>query len=227
MKISLLILALIGICSTDPFVDNIRQNYSEKINNQLIQQIRLELEASYLYHAYSQYFSRGDVALPGFAKFFESASKEEREHATMLMDYVNKRGGYISLQNIQYKTMCDTIKQKDSELGFETDACICNFMSHKKDLKKEIVKDTCPEDRATWKNGLWAMQDALVAERYVNSQLLQLHSDADKTDAHLSHILEHHFLDEQVESIKKISDYITQLERVGDGLGEYLFDKSL
>jgi ferritin heavy chain len=33
------------------------------------------------------------------------------------------------------------------------------------------------------------------------------------------------FLEEQVEDIKKISDYVTQLTRAGPGLGEYLFDK--
>jgi ferritin heavy chain len=33
------------------------------------------------------------------------------------------------------------------------------------------------------------------------------------------------FLQEQVEDIKKIGDYITNLKRVGPGLGEYLFDK--
>jgi len=37
--------------------------------------------------------------------------------------------------------------------------------------------------------------------------------------------LESEFLDEQVNSIKQISEYITNLKRVGPGLGEYMFDK--
>lgn len=37
--------------------------------------------------------------------------------------------------------------------------------------------------------------------------------------------LESEFLDEQVKSIKQISEYITNLKRVGPGLGEYMFDK--
>jgi len=37
--------------------------------------------------------------------------------------------------------------------------------------------------------------------------------------------LENEFLDEQVNSIKQISEYITNLKRVGPGLGEYMFDK--
>ena len=37
--------------------------------------------------------------------------------------------------------------------------------------------------------------------------------------------LESEYLDEQVKSIKEISEYITNLKRVGPGLGEYMFDK--
>ena len=37
--------------------------------------------------------------------------------------------------------------------------------------------------------------------------------------------IEEHFLEEQVESIKQFSDYVTNLKRVGPGLGEYQFDK--
>ena len=37
--------------------------------------------------------------------------------------------------------------------------------------------------------------------------------------------LESEFLEEQVQSIKEISEYITNLKRVGPGLGEYMFDK--
>lgn len=47
------------------------------------------------------YFSRDDVALPGFAHFFKENSKEEREHADKLLSFQNKRGGRIFLQDIK------------------------------------------------------------------------------------------------------------------------------
>jgi ferritin heavy chain len=47
------------------------------------------------------YFERDDVALPGFAKFFKKSSDEEREHAEKLMNFQNKRGGRIVLQDIK------------------------------------------------------------------------------------------------------------------------------
>lgn len=37
--------------------------------------------------------------------------------------------------------------------------------------------------------------------------------------------IEENFLEEQVESIKQFSDYVTSLKRVGPGLGEFQFDK--
>lgn len=37
--------------------------------------------------------------------------------------------------------------------------------------------------------------------------------------------IEGNFLTEQVEAIKEISGYITNLKRVGPGLGEYQFDR--
>ena len=45
------------------------------------------------------------------------------------------------------------------------------------------------------------------------------------SDPHLTDYIEEEFLDEQVKSIKQYADYITNLKRVGSGLGEYIFDK--
>ena len=47
----------------------------------------------------------------------------------------------------------------------------------------------------------------------------------ENNDAQFTDFLEGNFLNEQVESIKQISDHVTNLCRVGAGLGEYLFDK--
>ena len=40
----------------------------------------------------------------------------------------------------------------------------------------------------------------------------------------MSDFLESHFLDEEVDSIKQLTEYLTNLERVGPGHGEYHFD---
>nr|ABI52633.1 ferritin heavy-chain [Argas monolakensis] len=77
-----------------------------------------------------------------------------------------------------------------------------------------------------WGTGLEAMQAALELEKSVNQSLLDLHRIAtDHSDAQLCDFLESEYLKEQVEAIKELSDYVTNLKRVGPGLGEYMFDK--
>jgi len=77
-----------------------------------------------------------------------------------------------------------------------------------------------------WGTGLDAIQGALALEKNVNQFLLDMHKLASsQNDAHLSDFLETEFLNEQVEAIKQLSEYVTQLKRVGPGLGEYMFDR--
>lgn len=89
-----------------------------------------------------------------------------------------------------------------------------------------VLQNIQKPDRDEWDNGLTAMQAALALEKNVNQSLLDLHKLADTHgDSQFCDWIESHFLTEQVESIKQISDYITNLKRVGTGLGEYMFDK--
>lgn len=79
-----------------------------------------------------------------------------------------------------------------------------------------------------WSGPLEAVTQALDLEKYVNENLLDLHEVAgEKKDAQLSDFLEATFLDEQVEACKKLSDLITNLQRAGKGLGEYVVDREL
>jgi ferritin heavy chain len=79
-----------------------------------------------------------------------------------------------------------------------------------------------------WGSGLDAMQAALDLEKTVNQSLLDLHKIADgHKDPQMCDFLESKYLEEQVESIKKMGDYITQLKKVGPGLGEWHFDRKL
>merc|ERR1712178_531781 len=55
-----------------------RQNYHQDCEAGINKQINLELYASYVYQSMYFYFVRDDIALPGFAKFFNDSSKEER-----------------------------------------------------------------------------------------------------------------------------------------------------
>ena len=48
----------------------------------------------------ANYFSRADVSLPGFSKYFQKASERELENANHFMKYVNMRGGTVDFENI-------------------------------------------------------------------------------------------------------------------------------
>ncbi|XP_033957163.1 ferritin, middle subunit-like [Pseudochaenichthys georgianus] len=165
----------------------VRQSYHRDCEAAVNRMLNMELFASYSYTSMAFYFSRDDVALPGFAHFFKENSEEEREHADKLLTFQNSRGGRIFLQ----------------------------------DIKK-------PE-RDEWGSGLEAMQAALQLEKNVNQALLDLHKLAsDHADPHMCDFLETHYLNEQVESIKKLGDFIANLSRMDSNtnkMAEYLFDK--
>ena len=46
-------------------------------------------------------------------------------------------------------------------------------------------------------------------------------------DANMCDFLESEFLQEQVDAIKEIGDHVTNLRRVGEGLGVFMFDQKL
>jgi len=89
-----------------------------------------------------------------------------------------------------------------------------------------VLQDIKKPERDEWGTALEAMQVTLQLEKSVNQSLLDLHKVASNhDDAQMCDFLETEYLEEQVKSIKEIGDHITQLKRVGTGLGEYLYDK--
>jgi len=89
-----------------------------------------------------------------------------------------------------------------------------------------VLLDIKKPPQQSWSSPLEAHETALQLEKDVYQALLELHAFAcQHNDPHLADYLEEEFLDEQVKSIKEYADYITNLKRVGPGLGEYIFDK--
>eukprot|EP00170_Pyropia_yezoensis_P004018 contig_16570_g4029 len=79
--------------------------FSQACQDAVNNQIQVEYTASYAYHAMFAYFNRDTVALPGFAKYFEEQSLEERTHADEFMRYMNKRGGQVVLKPLAVPSM--------------------------------------------------------------------------------------------------------------------------
>jgi len=91
------------------------------------------------------------------------------------------------------------------------------------------IKTVDAPDRSEWSSPVQAVKDALATERLVNDALLDLHWDAqNKNDAHMQDFLESEFLNEQVDSIRELSGWLTVLRRLqNDPLGLHQFDEEL
>ncbi|KAI3932981.1 hypothetical protein MKW98_029214 [Papaver atlanticum] len=76
---------------------------------------------------------------------------------------------------------------------------------------------------------LYAMELALSLEKSTNMKLFQLHGVADENnDVQMADFIESTFMTEQVDAIKKISEFITQLRRIRcKGYGVWHFDQML
>ncbi|KFK36921.1 hypothetical protein AALP_AA4G190000 [Arabis alpina] len=90
----------LDLVPTSSNVSLARHKYSDECESAINEQINVEYNVSYVYHAMYAYFDRDNIALKGLAKFFKESSVEEREHAEKLMEYQNKRGGRVKLQSI-------------------------------------------------------------------------------------------------------------------------------
>ncbi|PAV61759.1 hypothetical protein WR25_15822 [Diploscapter pachys] len=81
-------------------------------------------------------------------------------------------------------------------------------------------------DKNDWNSTLEAFKAALALEKFNHESLMKLHNLADKhNDMSLTDYLEGKFLEEQVESINEVGKMVTNLERLGSGMGEYIFDR--
>jgi len=68
---------------------------------ELNHQINSELYASLVYMNMGAYFDNNKVARKGFSRFFTEQSREEKEHAHKLIDYLNKRGANVNTLDVK------------------------------------------------------------------------------------------------------------------------------
>lgn len=78
----------------------VRQNFHQKCEDKINDQIKDELLAAYTYISMASFCSQDNVALDGFGKFFTLSFHEEIEHMEKFVSYLNKRGGQLCLTAI-------------------------------------------------------------------------------------------------------------------------------
>jgi ferritin len=71
---------------------------SKKLQDALNDQVNAELHSAYTYLSMVAYFEAENW--PGFAHWMRVQSREEIEHAIKIFDFINDRGGRVTLQAI-------------------------------------------------------------------------------------------------------------------------------
>ncbi len=70
--------------------------FNKKIENEMNDQIQRELESAHIYLSMAAFFDANN--LPGFAHWMKVQFQEEQAHAFKFYDFVNDRGGRVTLQ---------------------------------------------------------------------------------------------------------------------------------
>jgi ferritin heavy chain len=199
------------------------QVVDENLKFSLSKQVNAELHAFYTYASMASYFDRDYVALHGFHAFFQKAAEEELSHATKIMQYMNKRGVPVLFANISVP--CEhTLLTSENTVAYRP-ITECDGVDVKMVRKRERAEPTLIN--CDWRDPLTAVTIARQLEINVYRSIRSIVLQADKhRDPSLTNFLDE-FLEEQVDSIKELSDMIAQLKRVEPCMGYYMVDKDL
>jgi ferritin len=83
---------------------------NERVLSALNDQVRMEMMAFYTYLSMSAWLEANDW--PGFAQWMRGHSDEEQMHAMKIFDYINERGGSVTLQGLEQPPVeFDSVRQ--------------------------------------------------------------------------------------------------------------------
>ena len=86
------------------------------------------------------------------------------------------------------------------------------------------IRFVCMHDSC---KAVYAMELALSLEKLTNQKLLNLHTIAQEAnDGQMTDFIEGNFLTDQVQAIKKVSEYVSQLRKIGQGHAVWNFDQT-
>ena len=139
---------------------------SKKMLDELNRQVNAELYSSYLYLSMAAYFE--SINLKGFANWMKIQAQEEVTHAMKFFDYINERGGRVTL---------DTIKKPPAEWKSSLDV-FENTYKHEVNVTKMInslvdlaIKE---KDHATYNMLQWFVAEQVEEEASADAIRQQL-----------------------------------------------------
>jgi len=134
--------------------------------DELNRQVNAELYSSYLYLSMAAYFE--SINLKGFANWMKIQAREEVTHAMKFFDYINERGGRVTL---------DTIKKPPAEWKSPLDV-FENTYKHEVNVTKMInsLVDLAirEKDHATYNMLQWFVAEQVEEEASADAIRQQL-----------------------------------------------------
>lgn len=173
--------------------------------------------------------SHVSLARQGYADATEAAINEQINVEYNVSYVYHSMYAYFDRDNVALKGLAKFFKESSEEERGHAE----KFMEYQNKRGGRvklhpIVSPISEFEHAEKGDALYAMELALSLEKLTNEKLLNVHSVAtENNDPQLADFVETEFLGEQIEAIKKISDFITQLRMVGKGHGVWHFDQSL
>ncbi|XP_059594920.1 ferritin-4, chloroplastic isoform X1 [Vitis vinifera] len=161
------------------------------------------------------------LARQGYSEECEAAINEQINVEYNVSYVYHSMFAYFDRDNIALRGLAKFFKESSEEERQHAEKLMEYQNKRGGKVKLHPILMTPSEfDHAEKGDALYSMELALSMEKLTNEKLLLLHSVADRNnDPQLTDFIESGFLTEQVEAIKKISEYVAQLRRVGKGHG--------
>lgn len=218
-RTALLTIALLAVVGCEANFDcKAIENYSDPQSVCYISQctksiqdhIKEEFNAAFTYLAMGSYFAQESVNRPGLAKFLLGAASEERSHAILMLDYLNKRGIALASRNSNYA------------YNFETASAVDSIYTKLNTLKANDIE---------YKDVLTI---ALNMEIKVTDLIYKVIEKCDK-DFHGADVFTNPILDEQHDGVRQLQGAIKAFNNLAEGsqkgplkqYAEYTFDMML
>jgi ferritin len=139
---------------------------SEKMQNAINDQIKAELDSSYLYLAMSAYCE--SINFKGYAAWFRAQAGEERGHAMKFYDYIVDRGGRVILKAIDMPASDFGNMQKAFQQTYDHERVVTGMINH---LYEMAVSE---KDFATQEMLNWFVKEQVEEEASASEMLEQI-----------------------------------------------------
>ena len=109
---------------------------NEKVAKLINEQINKEFYSAYLYLDFSAYYE--EEGLDGFANWYKIQAQEERDHAMLMMQYLQNNGGKVTLEAIEKPDKVLKDRLEVLEFGLEHEKYVTSLIHNIYDAAYDV-----------------------------------------------------------------------------------------